>query len=221
MDKKSASKEDYLKLIFEFSIEQNKKVLPTQLAEAMSVSPAAVTDMIKKLISADLVLKNRKEGIFLTEKGREIAVNVLRKHRLWETFLADVLGLSWTEIHKEAEQLEHRTSDFLIDKIDEYLKFPEFDPHGTAIPPKNGEYKVNSKIIVLSDVIEGSKYIVRRIYDKDSDLIKYFDKIKLKIGSELFIKEKMSFDDSIEVEVDSEKHLISKKVSGFIFVEKC
>lgn len=217
-NKKSASKEDYLKVIFEISMEHHKKVTTSALAEGLSISPAAVTDMIKKLVADEFVIKNRTDGVLLTETGKKIAVNVIRKHRLWETFLADVLGLSWAEVHKEAEQLEHRTSDFLIDKIDEFLKYPQTDPHGTVIPSRNGEIAIDPEVIRLSKVEDNAEYIIKRIYDKDSDLLRFFDKIKLKIGSKIKIVEQFGFDESLDVNLDGSSVHLTKKVADYIFV---
>lgn len=219
-NKKSASKEDYLKTIFEISVENNKKVTTSAIAESLSISPAAVTDMLKKLATDKFVSKNKTEGVLLTETGKRIATNVIRKHRLWEAFLIKVLGLSWTEVHKEAEQLEHRTSDFLIDKIDEYLEYPKTDPHGTVIPSKNGDFFIDPDEIVLSSAELEDDYFVKRIYDKDDDLIRFFDKVKLKIGSKIKVIEKLSFDESLNVCIDGNEVQISKKVADFIFVSK-
>jgi len=217
-NKKSASKEDYLKIIFEISVEHHKKVTTSALAESLAVSPAAVTDMIKKLVADEFVIKNRTNGVLLTETGKKIAVNVIRKHRLWETFLADVLGLSWSEVHKEAEQLEHRTSDFLIDKIEEYLKYPQTDPHGTVIPSRSGKIFINPDVIKLSEAKDEKEYVVKRIYDKDSDLLSFFDKIKLKIGSKIKITEQFRFDESLDVNLDGSSVHLTKKVADYIFV---
>ena len=131
--KMSVSTENFLKAIFHFQNE-GLEANSSRMAKKLGISNAAVTDMAKKLSRQKLIIYQKYKGLKLTEKGRTLAVSIIRRHRLWELFLHDVLGLSWAEVHDEAEMLEHQTSNFLIEKIDKYLGHPEFDPHGAPIP---------------------------------------------------------------------------------------
>lgn len=134
------SKENYLKVIFNQNELVNDFVTTSQMAQELDVSNAAISDMAKKLSSEGLITYEKYKGMELTSKGEKMALKVIRRHRLWELFLMKILGLNWSEIHDEAENLEHHSSDFLIDKIDEYLGYPEFDPHGHPIPKKERRY---------------------------------------------------------------------------------
>jgi DtxR family Mn-dependent transcriptional regulator len=132
------SKEDYLKEIYKIAIDNDSNVSTANLAEKLSVTNAATSDMAKKLAKAGYIIYEKYKGIRLTTRGKKEALKIIRRHRLWESFLIETLGLNWGEVHEEAEKLEHQTSDFLIDKIDEYLDYPQFDPHGEPIPTKLG-----------------------------------------------------------------------------------
>ena len=149
------SEEDYLKALFQLLIEDNsEKVGNNQLAEYLKVSPASTNNMIKKLKTKNYVVSEKYGKLELTDEGRAIAVRLIRKHRLWETFLYNYLNFSWDEVHEVAEQLEHIKSYKLIDELDRFMDFPEKDPHGELIPNAKGEYKVIPKI-TLSSLVEG------------------------------------------------------------------
>ena len=151
------SEEDYLKALFQLLIEDNsEKVGNNQLAEYLKVSPASTNNMIKKLKTKNYVVSEKYGKLELTDEGRAIAVRLIRKHRLWETFLYNYLNFSWDEVHEVAEQLEHIKSYKLIDELDRFMDFPEKDPHGELIPNAKGEYKVIPKI-TLSSLVELSK----------------------------------------------------------------
>ena len=132
------STENYLKKIFNHNKAFGEKINAVKLAQELSVSNAAISDMAKKLSKHGLISYEKYKGIELTDKGEQMALNVIRRHRLWELFLIKVLDIPWSEVHEQAEVLEHHTSDKLIDRIDEFLGFPDFDPHGHPIPRKNG-----------------------------------------------------------------------------------
>ena len=129
------------------------------LADKLEVSNAASTDMVKRLNTQGLLRYEKYKGVELTDQGEKLALRTIRRHRLWETFLINTLGLSWSEVHEEAEVLEHQTSDFLIDKIDQFLDYPEFDPHGDPIPSKDG------KIPEIPDAISSVSYTHLRAHE--------------------------------------------------------
>jgi DtxR family Mn-dependent transcriptional regulator len=156
----------------------------------------------------------------LTSKGEKLALKVIRRHRLWELFLIQVLGLSWSEVHDEAENLEHSTSDFLIDKIDEFLGYPKFDPHGDPIPQKNGTIPKTPEVIELRKAEVGKKYKIGRVNDSSSDLINYLTKIGIKLAKEIEIVEKLSFDNSVIVKIDTKNHSLSEIVASNVFLER-
>src|SRR5690554_7659989 len=133
------SEENYLKIIYHLSLNSNSGVSTNAIAHAMESKPSSVTDMVQKLADKNLVAYKKYQGVQLTEKGKEVAMHIVRKHRLWEVFLVEKLGFSWDEVHDIAEQLEHIQSENLIDRLDKFLDFPTEDPHGDPIPNNKGE----------------------------------------------------------------------------------
>jgi DtxR family Mn-dependent transcriptional regulator len=148
------SKEDYLSIIYK-NKDVNGEVRPNLIAEKLSISAAAVTDMFKKMSKDGLIKYKKYRGITLTESGETYARLIVRRHRLWEMFLYQIVGLPWDKIHDEANNLEHSSSDYLIDRLEELLSFPEYDPHGDPIPSRKGKIPKVKKNIPLSDLNEG------------------------------------------------------------------
>src|SRR5690606_2599676 len=132
---KNISKEDYLSAIYKFR-DENGEIKPNLIAETLEISNAAVTDMLRKLSTDGFVVYKKYKGIKLTSEGENYAKNMVRRHRIWEVFLHQIVGLPWDKVHDEAHNLEHSSSDELINKMEEMLDFPEFDPHGDPIPGK-------------------------------------------------------------------------------------
>jgi DtxR family Mn-dependent transcriptional regulator len=213
------SKENYLKTLYTKDKIENVVVTTSQIAESLNVSNAATSEMAKKLSNQGLVNYKKYKGIELTNRGEKIALNVLRRHRLWELFLMEVLNLTWDEVHDEAELLEHQTSENLIDKIDEYLNFPEFDPHGSPIPNKKGKLPLMPKLKPLLSGEEGATYSVARVSDKNSELIKYFTKIGLTLNKKIKIIEKLTFDNSIVIELNNSSISLSEKTAQSVFLK--
>ncbi len=214
------SKEDYLKSIYTLNSIAEKTVTTSTLASKLEISNAAISEMSKKLSDLGLISYEKYKGVELTKEGEIIALKILRRHRLWELFMIKALQLNWDEVHDEAEKLEHHTSDFLIDKIDEYLGFPKFDPHGAPIPSKSGVLPKMPKLISLNDCKVGRKYQVLRVVDSPSDLVGYFSRIGLNINSEIEIIEKLSFDNSVIILLNNVNHSLSEKVVDKIFVKE-
>lgn len=213
----SLTEENYLKAIYHLSEDGARAVLTNELAEAMTTKAASVTDMIKKLSAKNLITYEKYYGAKITAKGKTEALLVVRKHRLWETFLVQKLGFTWDEVHEVAEQLEHIHSTRLIDKLDEFLGFPKVDPHGDAIP--DGKGRLNTKPqIPVEQLKEGYQGIIRAVKDSDSNLLKYLDKIGARPGVKIKVLSKESYDNSMEIMVENKRVFISKKVSKNILV---
>ena len=135
------AEENYLKAIFKLSGEKNEAATTNAIAEELNTKASSVTDMIKKLTDKSLVKSQKYQGTLLTNKGRKIAVNIVRKHRLWEVFLVKKLNFYWDEVHDIAEQLEHIKSPKLVEHLDSFLGYPKYDPHGDPIPNAEGEFQ--------------------------------------------------------------------------------
>jgi DtxR family transcriptional regulator, Mn-dependent transcriptional regulator len=214
----STSVEDYLKHIYELQ-SSGSKVNTTTLAGVLNISPASVSEMILKLSKPGWIKNTPYHGFSLTEEGAKIAVTLVRKHRLIEVFLHQHLGYSWDEVHAEAEKFEHVCSDRFINKLDEYLSYPKFDPHGDPIPDINGNItdKMNRR---LCDVETEKLYIIRKVNDTSDEVLRYISSIGLELNSEILVSEKIAFDESVLININNTNHLLSKKIAENIFVEE-
>jgi len=214
----SFTEENYLKAIYHLSLEGEKAVSTNAIAENMQTRAASVTDMIKKLSAKNVITYEKYYGVNITKKGRDAALLVIRKHRLWETFLVNKLGFSWDEVHDVAEQLEHIHSPLLIQKLDEFLGFPRFDPHGDPIPDNRG--KVSSiKQVPLSEATENRKYEISGVKDDNSAFLRYLDKIGIYIGASIKILERIEFDASLEIQIDNRNRaFVSKEAAQNILL---
>jgi len=215
----SLSEENYLKAIYSQAKEGLPKITPTSIAEELHNNPASVIDMLKKLSEKKLLNYDKVKGAKLTEKGTKIAIEIVRKHRLWEVFLLEKLGYSWGEVHDIAEQLEHIHHEDLADRLDKFLGYPNYDPHGDPIPDKNGKVPP-TKWQPLSDVEIGKKVKVMNVDDNSPDLLKYLDKQEIGLNSIIRVKEIQNFDKSLLIELKGKKEIyLSPEVSRKIFVE--
>ena len=196
---------------------EDKAVGTNELAKSLSVKPATVNSMLKKLRGKDLVDNEKYGKITLTNKGEKEAVGILRKHRLWETFLCEKLEFSWDEVHEIAEQLEHIKSKKLVDKLDKFLDYPEFDPHGEPIPNNMGELKVQNKYTLASIPVGDSCKMVA-VKDDSSSFLQYVDKVGLGINKEITIISKQEYDAITVIEVNNVQSSVSKKFTENIFV---
>jgi len=213
------STEDYLTAIFR-NLNEDGEIKPNLIAEKLQISNAAVTDMLRKLSRDGFVDYKKYKGIRLTKEGESYAKNMLRRHRIWEVFLYNKLGMSWDTIHDEAEKLEHSCSDEMINKLDEFLDFPQADPHGYPIPDKNGKIHNTNSVICISGLKKDESAKVVRVNDDVKDFLSYITKIGIVLGKEITVKEKLEFDGSILIKIESKEINISKKVAANIFVEK-
>jgi DtxR family Mn-dependent transcriptional regulator len=214
---RNISKEDYLSTIYRHRNNEGG-IKATQLAEQLDISNAAVTDMMKKLSRDGLVNYTRYKGIKLTGQGESYARNMVRRHRIWELFLQRIVGMPWDKVHDEAENLEHSSSDELVNRLEEMLDFPQFDPHGDPIPDKNGMLPKQEKVIPLSMIKTGEMVEVVRVNDFDNDFLNYLSGIGIKLNKKLIIKDVLNFDRSMLIEIDSSEIIISNTIAANIFV---
>ncbi|MCB0608252.1 MAG: metal-dependent transcriptional regulator [Lewinellaceae bacterium] len=214
----SKNEEDYLKALFYLIVEsENDKTSTNQLAEYLGISPASVNGMLKKLRTKKLVDYQKYGKLHMTEQGRAIAVQLVRKHRLWETFLYDKLGFSWDEVHEVAEQLEHIQSEKLIRKLDAFLEHPSNDPHGAVIPTEEGEYRIPPKK-TLAEVPAGEFCKLVSVKDSSVAFLQYVTKLGLALSSRIRVVERISFDDSLIIEFDGKQVQVTRKFAENVFV---
>lgn len=216
----SFTEENYIKAIYKL-IEANGGVVSTNsIADKMNTKAASVTDMLKRLASKKLINYQKYQGVTLTSKGEKIALNIIRKHRLWEMFLVEKLDFKWDEVHDVAEQLEHINSDKLIAQIDNFLNFPKVDPHGDPIPDIHGKLQTQ-KSKSISNFSKNAVLIITGVVDHSTSFLQYLDKSGLRLGNEIKIKDVIEFDKSLQITVNKKKTLfISNDVAKNILVIK-
>ena len=214
----SLSEENYLKAIFHLQRGANIGVSTNAIAEQMETKASSVTDMIKRLSEKDLVSYKKYKGVKLSPKGKDAAIQIIRKHRLWEVFLVDQLNFSWDEVHEVAEQLEHIKSKKLIRELDKFLDYPKMDPHGDPIPDENGNIIVADKL-PLSEIEVKKITVCVGVNDTSPDFLKFLDKNKISLGKEIKVLEKETFDESMLILVENKELRVSKMVSSNIYVK--
>ena len=210
--------ENYLKLIFNLQRESGEDVKPQSISKNLSVSAPAVSEMLKKLAAEKYIEYAPYQGIRLTKKGLSQGQNMVRRHRIWEMYLHQILGYSWDRVHEEAEQLEHASSDELIDRLEKALGFPKYDPHGDPIPSKNGVFPKEIKCIPLSHCKAGDEVTVVRVSDFDTEFLHYIKSIGIQLQLDLSITEIRSFDRSFGVQFLGKKESLSELATHHIFV---
>jgi len=217
MLKHSTSEENYIKAIFHLQTGQ-KPVNTNALAEKLNTKPASVTDMMKKLKAKRLLHYQPYQGFRLSNEGKKVALDIVRRHRLWEYFLAEKLKFKWDEVHIVAEDLEHVSSKKLIDKLDEYLGYPKFDPHGDPIPDSLGKME-NNQQITLSELPVNKLAEVCRVVNQSEEMLELLQLKKINIGTRLEVKRKFNFDRSIEIKLRLQPAFsISDQLAKNIFV---
>ncbi len=209
--------ENYLKNIYKIQTTEGK-VSTSSLSEKLQISPASVSEMVKKLADEGSLTHTPYKGVELTESGKRTALKIVRKHRLWEMFLVDVLHFGWDEIDQEAEKFEHIMSEKMEDKIDEVLGFPSVDPHGDPIPSRNGTIKT-IRSFPLAGVEEGTSVRVVRVNDADPELLQYASSIGLSLNKKIAIRQRIKFDNSLIVKIGTKEMTISATLAENIFVE--
>ncbi|MFC2103441.1 metal-dependent transcriptional regulator [Bacteroidota bacterium] len=214
---KNISKENYLSTIYRYSDDESR-IKTAIIAEKLNISNAAVTDMMKKLSLDGYVEYKRYKDIKLTTEGELYAKNMIRRHRIWELYLHRVLKMPWDKVHDEAEHLEHSSSDDLINRLEEILEYPEFDPHGDPIPDKNGTLPGKRNSVPLSLIRMGEKVEVVRVNDFDHKFLTYLSGIGINLNTELIVKDVLGFDNSMLIGINGTEINISNTIADNIFV---
>lgn len=214
----SLVEENYLKTIYHLSEGGKSPVSTTSLAESLNNKAASVTDMIKRLSAKGVITYEKYYGVNISSKGKSDALKVIRKHRLWETFLVQKLDFNWDEVHEVAEQLEHIQSPLLIEKLEAFLGYPVVDPHGHPIPDKHGKIS-EQKHIMLSELSVGKKSFVNAVRDGSPAFLQYLSKIGIYIGASIKVIERIEFDGSLEIIIDEKsKCFVSRDASENLLV---
>lgn len=212
------AEENYLKAILSISLNKDGKVSTNAIANEIGTSAASVSDMLKKLQEKKFIKYEKYKGVELSESGQNKAINILRKHRLWETFLVNKLGFNWSEVHDVAEQLEHIQSAELIDRLDIFLEHPKFDPHGEPIPTKEGEIP-STNTTPLNELQVNTKGKIMGVSLDEKDFLDYLTKLNITIGTEITLLEKISFDKSLSIEIANTKQHISNDVAKHLLIK--
>jgi len=215
------SEEDQIKAIYYLSEREDGAPISTNaLAEQLQIKAASVSDMLKKLSQKGWVDYVKYNGSSLTEEGNKLALSIIRKHRLWETFLVKSLHFNWAEVHDIAEQLEHIKSEQLIDKLADFLGNPKYDPHGDPIPTKDGLINDTRKSILLAELKTGEAGVIVGVNDSSSALLKYLANEDLVLGTHLKVLEIFDFDNSFKIESNNKIVNLSEQVTQNIFIQK-
>lgn len=214
----SLSEENYLKSIFHLERMFPKGVSTNSIAEDMETKASSVSDMIKKLSTKELVIYKKYQGVKLSNAGKKMAVQIIRKHRLWEVFLVEKLNFTWDEVHEIAEQLEHIKSEKLTNELDRFLDFPKRDPHGDPIPDADGNFNVGSREL-LSELSIGESGLCVGVKDSSAEFLQYLDKNNIALGKSIKVLEKEDFDKSMQIEMDGHILTISNQISTNLFIK--
>lgn len=196
------AEENYLKAIFKITERQNKSASTNKIAEYVNTSAASVTDMIQKLAVKELIHYEKYKGATLSEVGNKLATQLIRKHRLWEVFLCDKLKFPWEEVHDIAEELEHINSAALINRLDNFLGNPRFDPHGDPIPNAEGKFMLRNQS-TMDNLQVGQKCVLVGVSQHSVPFLQHLNSLKIKLGTAFKILDKLDFDKSMKIEVDS------------------
>jgi DtxR family transcriptional regulator, Mn-dependent transcriptional regulator len=214
----SSTEENYLKALLHLTlISEREEAGTNEIAAYLGVKPATANDMLKRL-KEKKVLKYEKYGkVSLTEKGRVLAIEVLRKHRLWETFLYEKLEFTWDEVHEVAEQLEHIQSHKLVDKLDKFLAYPKYDPHGDVIPNAKGEMSEPFRK-TLAEMAPGKTCKMVAVKDNTAPFLQYVVQVGLGINNNIKVLSKQPYDAIMEIEVEGKRSHVSQKFAENILV---
>lgn len=215
----SFSEENYLKAIYHLSQNEAQAISTNALAERLQTKASSVTDMLKKLSDKALVTYVKYQGVRLTAAGLAAAVQIVRKHRLWEVFLVEKLQFKWDEVHDLAEELEHINSPILAERLDEFLGFPRTDPHGDPIPDKHGVF-IENKMLALNKLKKGDCGIVTGVTEHSSPFLKHLEKIGLTLGKHIEVLDLLEFDGSIEIKLADKILTVSREIAKHILVSK-
>ena len=210
------TEENYLKAIYHLSL-QSESVSTNQIAASLNTKAASVTDMLKKLADKELINYAKYQGVTLTSAGEKIAISIIRKHRLWEYFLVEKLNFKWDEVHDVAEELEHISSKELVDRLDNFMGHPKYDPHGDPIPDSNGKFK-SHELKPVSALAINETGIISGVRDHSSAFLQYLEKMELTIGKKIKLTEINDYDHSVILQSGDKKIHISREVTNNLLI---
>ncbi|MBK9151884.1 MAG: metal-dependent transcriptional regulator [Saprospiraceae bacterium] len=214
----SKAEENYLKAIFKIAEKENKSVSTNAIARHLNTTAASVTDMLRKLSEKELITYEKYKGVSLSTSGNKMATNLIRRHRLWEVFLVNKLRFAWHQVHDIAEELEHIYSEELIARLDAFLDYPKFDPHGDPIPNAEGKFTIRNQT-ALAELFAGQNGIVLGVKDSRDDFLKYLTDMHIKLGSAIKIQKITHFDKSMHITIDERTEaVISHQVAMNLLV---
>lgn len=216
----SVAIENFVKAIYNNDKHDIKDTKPGNIAKKLGISNAAATDMAKKLAAKDLLNYEKYQQLQLTEKGTKMALNVVRKHRLWEAFLFKMFDMSLHDIHREAELLEHQTSDLLAEKISAYLGHPKFDPHGDPIPNADGEITTKDTSIPLSEAIEGKTYTISRLMSDDKEFFDFCAQNEIKYRNTITVLKQFISNKMTQITIGSNTMVLNEDFTKIIYVDE-
>jgi len=213
----SVTEENYLKEIYGLSKEGIKKIPNLQIGSRLGINPPTVTEMLRKLADKGLISYTRADGASLTEDGEVLALQVIRKHRLWETFLVNTLGFGWGEVHEVAEQLEHIRSQKLLDELDRFLGYPEYDPHGEPIPNPLGIMPVQ-RSFSLSSCLPGERIQLQSVGSQAPRFLQEMEEQGIRLRSRLEVKENSSESGKMALQLENGRiwHLLHSEAEGMM-----
>lgn len=215
----STSEENYIKAIYHLQ-QADGNVTTNELAAELKTKAASVTDMLKKLKTKKLVNYEKYRGFRLSTEGKKVALGVIRKHRLWEYFLVEKLQFGWDEVHEVAEELEHISSKKLVDKLDAFLGYPRFDPHGDPIPDSNGKMAAQRQVNLIDLHLNLPAEIVS-VGSQSTELLELLRHKHLSIGTMIEVKKRFAFDHSMEIKIKGHPaFIISQQLAQALFVRQ-
>ncbi|MEO5684656.1 MAG: metal-dependent transcriptional regulator [Chitinophagaceae bacterium] len=214
----SYTEENYLKAIYKLQEINGEVVATSALAQVLGVHAPSVTDMLKRMAGKKLVAYQKSKGFKLTEKGKQVAVGIIRNHRLWEVFLVDKLGFRWDQVHDLAEELEHIQSVDLVNKLDAYLGYPKADPHGDPIPDANGVLP-KLKSVLLATLQKGEQGTFTGVTDHSAAFLLYLDKSGISLGDTIKVKAIEAFDQTCTLQLKAKREVVvSQKVANSLLI---
>lgn len=216
----SPAHQDYLKAIY-MLLSRGQEATNSALAQALGVAPASATNMVKRLADAGLIEHIPYRGVQLTPAGQQVALEMVRHHRLIELFLHDILEMPWDQVHVEAERLEHALSEEVEEAIARKLGYPRVDPHGDPIPDRNGHLAVELLGLPLTKAELGCTARLLRVHAQDGERLRYLGELGLYPGAEVAVLERAPFHGPLLVEVNGQAHMLAFELAGELTVEAC
>ncbi len=216
----SFAEENYIKTIYHLSEAGSSAVSTNAIADQLNTKPASVSDMMKKLSNKQVVDYKKYQGANISDKGKKVALQIIRKHRLWEVFLVEKLKFNWDEVHDIAEELEHIKSPLLTERLDDFLGRPKMDPHGDPIPGGDGKFEVGTTM-PLSEMTIDDMGMFMMVGNDDPQLLQYLDKMKIRLGTKLKVLDKVEFDGSMQIICDNQKPIfLSNQITQHLMIRK-